>query len=62
MDFFAVCRRCFQNEPVVTSTNIQRAKKKKKQKKPKKQKTKKTKKKVKKSTYFVAHDRTERNN
>lgn len=43
MDFFAVCRRCFQNEPVVTSTNIQRAKKKKnkknqKNKKPKKQK------------------------
>lgn len=41
MDFFAVCRRCFQNEPVVTSTNIQRAKKtkkKQKNKKPKKQK------------------------
>lgn len=59
MDFFAVCRRCFQNEPVVTSTNIQRAKKTKKTKKTKNQKNKK---KVKKSTYFVAHDRTERNN
>lgn len=41
MDFFAVCRRCFQNEPVVTSTNIQRAKKPKKTKKTKNQKNKK---------------------
>lgn len=41
MDFFAVCRRCFQNEPVVTSTNIQRAKKTKKTKKTKNQKNKK---------------------
>lgn len=51
MDFFAVCRRCFQNEPVVTSTNIQRAKK-KKTKKTKKTKNPKNKKKGEKKYVF----------
>lgn len=51
MDFFAVCRRCFQNEPVVTSTNIQRAKK-KKTKKTKKTKNQKNKKKGEKKYVF----------
>lgn len=52
MDFFAVCRRCFQNEPVVTSTNIQRAKKKKTKKKTKKTKNQKNKKKGEKKYVF----------